>query len=60
MVQSVPPAFLILALLAVGLHLCFEMADLLLEHLSETTKFLGSLDAPLPSEDPELRKAFAH
>jgi glutamate decarboxylase len=37
-----------------------EMADLLLEHLSETTKFLGSLDAPLPSEDPELRKAFAH
>jgi glutamate decarboxylase len=37
-----------------------EMADLLLEHLREQTDFLESLDAPLPSQAPELRKAFAH
>lgn len=37
-----------------------EMADLLLEHLGEQTKFLQSLDRPLPGEDPERRKAFAH
>jgi glutamate decarboxylase len=37
-----------------------EMADLLLEHLSEQTRFLESLDAPLPSEEPALRRAFAH
>jgi glutamate decarboxylase len=34
-----------------------EMADLLLGHLREQTKFLQSLQAPLPSEG---RKAFAH
>jgi glutamate decarboxylase len=37
-----------------------EMADLLLEHLREQTDFLESLDAPLPSQAQELRKAFAH
>ncbi|MGI8902715.1 MAG: glutamate decarboxylase [Solirubrobacteraceae bacterium] len=37
-----------------------EMADLLLEHLREQTEFLESLKAPLPGEDPEKRKAFAH
>jgi glutamate decarboxylase len=34
-----------------------EMADFLLEHLAEQTKFLESLTAPLPSEG---RQAFAH
>jgi glutamate decarboxylase len=34
-----------------------EMADLLLDHLREQTKFLQSLTAPLPGEG---RKAFAH
>jgi glutamate decarboxylase len=34
-----------------------EMADLLLEHLREQTKFLESLDAPLPGEQ---RRPFAH
>ncbi len=37
-----------------------EMADLLLEHLREETEFLQSLDAPLPGQVPEKRKAFAH
>jgi glutamate decarboxylase len=37
-----------------------EMADLLLEHLREQTQFLESLDAPLPGQNPEKRKAFAH
>jgi glutamate decarboxylase len=37
-----------------------EMADLLLQHLREQTEFLESLDAPLPGQVPELRKAFAH
>jgi glutamate decarboxylase len=34
-----------------------EMADLLIEHLSEQTEFLESLDGPMPSEG---RQAFAH
>jgi glutamate decarboxylase len=34
-----------------------EMADLLLEHLREQTKFLESLEGPLPGEN---RSAFAH
>ncbi len=34
-----------------------EMADQLLEHMGEETKFLQSLSAPLPGEH---RKAFAH
>jgi len=34
-----------------------EMADLLLEHLGEQTKFLESLEGPMPSEG---RKAFSH
>jgi len=37
-----------------------DMAHLLLEHLSEQTEFLESLDAPLPGPDPEKRRAFAH
>jgi glutamate decarboxylase len=37
-----------------------EMAALLLEHLREQTEFLESLDAPLPSQVPEQRQAFAH
>jgi len=37
-----------------------EMADLLLEHLREHTEFLESLDGPLPGQDPDKRKAFAH
>jgi glutamate decarboxylase len=37
-----------------------EMANLLLDHLSEQTEFLQSLDAPLPGPKPEVRKAFAH
>jgi glutamate decarboxylase len=37
-----------------------EMADHLLEHLRELTQFLESLESPLPAEDPERRKAFAH
>jgi glutamate decarboxylase len=37
-----------------------DMADLLLEHLEHQTKFLQSLDGPLPGERPEKRKAFAH
>jgi glutamate decarboxylase len=37
-----------------------EMADLLLEHLREQTEFLESLEAPMPQEAPEKRKAFAH
>ena len=34
-----------------------EMADALLEHLRETTRFLDSLDAPMPGEG---REAFSH
>ncbi|MBV9472568.1 MAG: glutamate decarboxylase [Solirubrobacterales bacterium] len=41
-----------------GMHQ--EMADLLLEHLREQTEFLESLEAPLPGQVPEKRKAFAH
>jgi hypothetical protein len=37
-----------------------DMADQLLGHLRELTKFLESLDAPLPSERDDKRKAFAH
>ncbi|MGI8428745.1 MAG: glutamate decarboxylase [Solirubrobacteraceae bacterium] len=37
-----------------------EMAELLLGHLGEQTKFLESLDRPLPGENPDRRKAFAH
>jgi glutamate decarboxylase len=37
-----------------------QMADLLLDALREQTEFLESLDAPLPSPDPEKRKAFSH
>jgi glutamate decarboxylase len=37
-----------------------EMADLLLEHLTEQTEFLQSLESPMPAQQPELRKAFAH
>ncbi|MBV8710760.1 MAG: glutamate decarboxylase [Solirubrobacterales bacterium] len=37
-----------------------EMADFLLEHLAEQTKFLESLDSPMPSQDQEKRTAFAH
>ena len=37
-----------------------EMAELLLEHFREQTEFLESLDGPLPGQDPEKRKAFAH
>jgi glutamate decarboxylase len=37
-----------------------DMADRLLEHLREQTEFLESLDAPLPAQGTEVRKAFAH
>jgi glutamate decarboxylase len=37
-----------------------EMAERLLEHLREQTEFLESLDSPLPGEQPDKRKAFAH
>jgi glutamate decarboxylase len=37
-----------------------DMADHLLEFLGDITKFLESLDAPLPAPDIERRKAFAH
>ena len=33
-----------------------EMADLLLEHLREETKFLESLDRPMPGQAPERRQ----
>jgi glutamate decarboxylase len=36
------------------------MADLLIEHLREQTIFLECLDGPMPGQDPEKRKAFAH
>jgi glutamate decarboxylase len=36
------------------------MAKLLLEHLHEQTEFLESLTGPLPGQDPDVRKAFAH
>jgi glutamate decarboxylase len=38
----------------------FELADQLLEHLGNVTKFLQSLDAPLPGPPSEKRTAFAH
>jgi glutamate decarboxylase len=37
-----------------------DMADLLLGHLGSQTKFLESLSGPMPSEDNERRKPFAH
>jgi glutamate decarboxylase len=37
-----------------------ELADLLLDHLSEQTDFLQSLESPLPAQRPEVRRAFAH
>ncbi len=37
-----------------------DMADMLLEHLHEQTDFLESLSGPLPGQDTEVRKAFAH
>ncbi len=37
-----------------------EMADRLLEHMRDQTKFLESLDRPMPSEDDARRKAFSH
>jgi glutamate decarboxylase len=37
-----------------------DMADLLLDHLRDETDFLESLDAPLPAQAPEKRKAFHH
>ena len=36
------------------------MADFLIEHLREQTDFLESLGSPLPSQENEKRKAFAH
>ncbi len=38
-----------------GMHL--DMADKLLEHLGEETKFLESLDSPMPGVK---RQAFSH
>jgi glutamate decarboxylase len=37
-----------------------ELAEVLLEHLTEETEFLESLDAPLPGLRPEERQVFAH
>ncbi len=37
-----------------------EMATLLLEHLADETKFLESLDRPMPGQDPDRRTAFSH
>jgi glutamate decarboxylase len=37
-----------------------DMADLLLDHLNGHTKFLESLDQPMPGAPIEHRKAFAH
>jgi glutamate decarboxylase len=37
-----------------------EMDDLLLEHLHDETKFLESLDRPMPGKAPERRQAFHH
>jgi glutamate decarboxylase len=37
-----------------------DMADLLLEHLGHETRFLQSLEQPLPSVSKEDREAFAH
>jgi glutamate decarboxylase len=37
-----------------------DMADMLLDHLREQTDFLESLSGPLPGQDAEVRKAFAH
>jgi glutamate decarboxylase len=37
-----------------------DMAEHLLGYLREQTEFLQSLDAPLPGQKPQLRKAFAH
>jgi glutamate decarboxylase len=37
-----------------------DMAEMLLEHLSNQTEFLESLDAPLPGPADESRQAFAH
>jgi glutamate decarboxylase len=37
-----------------------DMAETLLEHLSDQTEFLQSLDSPLPGPDDSKRTAFAH
>jgi glutamate decarboxylase len=37
-----------------------DMADLLLDHMREQTEFLQSLSSPLPGQDADVRKAFAH
>jgi glutamate decarboxylase len=37
-----------------------ELADLLLEHLGDVTKFLESLDVKMPGPSTEVRTAFAH
>ena len=37
-----------------------EMADFLLEHLAEQTKFLESLDSPMPDQEDAKRTAFSH
>jgi glutamate decarboxylase len=37
-----------------------DMAEKLLEHLSDQTEFLQSLDSPLPGPDESKRTAFAH
>jgi glutamate decarboxylase len=37
-----------------------DMAEKLLEHLSDHTEFLQSLDRPLPGPDDDKRTAFAH
>jgi glutamate decarboxylase len=37
-----------------------EMADLLLDYLREQTKFLESLDMPLPDQENAKRTAFSH
>jgi glutamate decarboxylase len=37
-----------------------QMATLLLEHLEEETRYLESLEHPLPDRDPDRGKAFSH
>jgi hypothetical protein len=36
------------------------MADHLLDYLRDQTKFLESLDAPLPDQEDSKRTAFSH
>jgi glutamate decarboxylase len=38
----------------------YDLADQLLDHLRQETEFLESLTGPLPEQDPEKRRAFAH